>query len=166
MSRLFLLRHAKAIWAKPAMKDFDRPLDEEGISSLDKLAQAMKMSGILPDRVVLSASCRTRETAFGLIKRLGIDVETVIDETIYSGGAGEYMKAIKNNAASDQLMLVGHNPSIEDLALALCGDGEPSSLSRLEAGFPTAALATITFDGPLSEIARDRGFLENFPLPR
>ena len=165
MSRLFLLRHAKAIWAKPAMKDFDRPLDEEGISSLNLLAEAMKTSKLFPDKVLLSASCRTRETASGLIERLGIDAEMIIDETIYSGGASEYMQAIKKNADSDQLMLVGHNPSMEDLALALCGDGEPSSLSRLEAGFPTAALATINFDGPLSEIARGQGFLDSFPLP-
>ncbi len=114
---------------------------------------------------MLSASCRTRETASGLIERLGIDAEMIVDETIYSGGAGEYMLAIRKNAGSENLMLVGHNPSIEDLALALCGDGEHASVSRLEAGFPTAALATITFDGPLSEIARGQGFLKSFPLP-
>lgn len=166
MSRLFLLRHAKAIAAKPAMKDFDRPLDKEGISSLDKLAKAMKASEILPGKVLLSASCRTRETASGLIERLAIDVEMIVDETIYGGGAGEYIQAIKKHAGSESLMLVGHNPSIEDLALALCGDGDPFSVSRLKSGFPTAALATITFDGPLSAIARGQGFLESFPLPR
>lgn len=166
MSRLFLLRHAKAIWAKPAMKDFDRPLDEEGIASLDALANAMKSSGLLPDRIVLSASCRTRETASGLIERLGINVETIIDETIYSGGAAEYLRAIKNNSSSERLMLVGHNPSIEDLALALTGDGDPQSVARLEAGFPTAALATISFGGPLSGIAKKQGFLESFLIPR
>jgi len=166
MSRLFLLRHARAVWAKPAINDFDRPLDEEGVSSLDRLAEAMKVSGLLPDKVVLSGSCRTRETAFGLIERLGLKVETIIDEAIYSGGPSEYMQAIRANAGSEQLMLVGHNPSIEDLTLALCGDGEASSLSRLEAGFPTAALATIRFDGPLSEIGRGEGFLESFPLPK
>lgn len=89
MSRLFLLRHAKAAWAKPGMKDFDRPLDEEGIASLMRLARSMKETGLFPDRVVLSASVRTCETAFGLIERLGIDVETIIDETIYSGGPGQ-----------------------------------------------------------------------------
>lgn len=165
MSRLFLLRHAKAIWAKPSMSDFDRPLDNEGNSSLDRLAEAMLSSGVLPEKILLSASCRTRETAFGLIKRLGINVETVIDETIYSGGPNEYMQAIRANAGSGQLMLVGHNPSIEDLALALCGDGEAASMSRLGAGFPTSALAIMRFDGPLSEIARGKGFLESFPLP-
>lgn len=166
MSRLFLLRHAKAIWPKPAMKDFDRSLDEEGIASLDGLANVMKSSGALPDRIVLSASCRTRETAFGLIERLGFDVETVVDQTIYSGGAGEYLQAIKNNSSSEQLMLVGHNPSIEDLALALTGNGDQQSIARLEAGFPTAALATFRFDGPLSEIAQKQGFLESFVVPR
>lgn len=166
MSRLFLLRHAKAIWAKPSMSDFDRPLDDEGNSSLDRLAQSIKLSGVFPDKVLLSASCRTRETAFGLIERLGINVVTVIDETIYSGGPNEYMQAIRANADSGQLMLVGHNPSIEDLTLALCGDGEASSMSRLDAGFPTAALAIVRFDGPLSEIARGIGFLESFPEPR
>lgn len=166
MSRLFLLRHAKAVWAKPAMNDFDRPLDEEGIYAVDKLAEAMKASGLLPDKVLLSGSCRTRQTAFGLIERLGIRVETIIDEAIYSGGPSEYMQAIRAAADSEQLMLVGHNPSIEDLTLALCGEGESSSLSRLEAGFPTAALATIRFDGPLFEIAPGKGFLESFPLPK
>lgn len=166
MSRLFLLRHAKAIWAQPAMKDFDRPLDEEGKASLDELSKAMKLSGLLPDRIVLSASRRTRETAFGLLDRLGIDVEMIIDQTIYSGGAGEYLQAIKNNSSSGQLMLVGHNPSIEDLALALSGGGAPQSMAQLETGFPTAALATITFDSPLSGIALKQGFLESFLIPR
>ncbi|QGA55799.1 histidine phosphatase family protein [Brucella sp. 6810] len=164
MSRLFLLRHAKAAWAKPGMKDFDRPLDEEGIASLMRLARSMKEAGLFPDRVVLSASVRTRETAFGLIERLGIDVETIIDETIYSGGPGQYMQSIRQHGDVGNLMLTGHNPSIEDLALALCSDGEPESIYRLNAGFPTAALATISFEGALTNIEPGRGFLESFLL--
>lgn len=165
MSRLLLLRHAKAIWAKPGMQDFGRPLAEDGKASLVGLANAMKAASLFPDRVVLSASCRTRETAFGLIERLGIEIETIIDDTIYSGGASEYMQAIRRHGDAERLMLVGHNPSMEDLALALCGDGEPESLKRLEAGFPTAALATIVFPGSLSALERGRGFLESFPVP-
>ncbi|MFD1197169.1 SixA phosphatase family protein [Brucella gallinifaecis] len=165
MSRLFLLRHAKAQWAKPSTKDFDRPLEEEGIASLENLAQAMQKAGTLPECIVLSASHRTRQTAEILVECLGIDVEMIIDDTIYSGGAAEYLQSIKNNAGSRQLMLVGHNPSIEDLALALCNDGHEPSMARLEAGFPTAALAIIAFDGPLSDIAPGKGYLESFPHP-
>ncbi|WP_183650958.1 SixA phosphatase family protein [Brucella daejeonensis] len=166
MSRLLLLRHAKAIWPKPGMKDFDRPLDREGQSSLDRLAQAMKASSLYPDLVVLSGSCRTRETAFGLIERLEIEVPTVIDDTIYSGSAADYMKAVTKHRDAQRLMLVGHNPSMEDLALALCGNGMKDGLLKLRAGFPTAALATIVFEGPLSELEHGSGYLESFPLSR
>lgn len=165
MSRLLLLRHAKAVWAKPGMKDYDRPLDVEGHNALDRLAGAMRIAGLLPDRVVLSGSCRTRETAFGLRTRLGIEVETVIDDEIYSGGAAEYLRSIRAHGDVETLMLVGHNPSMEDLALALCAKGDPDSLDRLHAGFPTAALATISFSEKLNDLRRENGFLESFPQP-
>lgn len=165
MSRLLLLRHAKAVWAQPGMQDFDRPLDPAGHASLDRLAEAMKAAGIAPARVVLSGSKRTRETAFGLIERLGIEVETRIDDSIYGGGARDYIEAIRAHGDREPLMLVGHNPSIEDLALALCGKGERSSLACLQAGFPTAALAAISFETPLAEIGRESGYLESFPRP-
>ncbi|MFQ0814461.1 phosphohistidine phosphatase [Brucella anthropi] len=166
MSRLLLLRHAKAMWAKPGMKDFDRPLDQEGKASLDRLARAMKSIDLYPDLVVLSGSCRTRQTAYGIVERLGIGVETIIDDTIYGGGAADYMQAIRRHGDVPTLMLVGHNPSIEDLALALCGDGNKDGLLKLRAGFPTAALANITFPDLLDALEPGAGYLERFVLPR
>ncbi|MBA8819262.1 phosphohistidine phosphatase [Ochrobactrum sp. P6BSIII] len=147
------------------MKDYDRPLDAEGHAALDRLAAAMRATSLLPDRVVLSGSSRTRETAFGLLERLGVEVETVIDDEIYSGGAAEYLRSIRTHGDVETLMLVGHNPSMEDLALALCAKGDPDSLDRLHAGFPTAALATISFSGKLSDLSGEHGFLESFPQP-
>ncbi|MBB4094758.1 histidine phosphatase family protein [Ochrobactrum pecoris] len=166
MSRLLLLRHAKAMWTKPGMKDFDRPLDQEGKASLDRLARTMKSLELYPDLVVLSGSCRTRETAFGLIERLEIEVETIIDDTIYSGGAADYMQSIRKHGHAPTVMLVGHNPSMEDLALALCGDGNKDSLLKLRAGFPTAALANINFPASLDELEPGGGYLESFLFPQ
>jgi len=164
MSRLLLLRHAKAAWAKPGMRDFDRPLDQEGKASLDRLARAMKSIELYPDQVVLSGSCRTKETAFGIIDRLEIEIETIIDDTIYSGGAADYMQAIRKHGNVQTLMLVGHNPSIEDLALALCGDGNKDGLLKPRAGFLTAALANIAFPASLKELERGAGYLDSFIL--
>lgn len=166
MSRLLLLRHAKAVWARPGMKDFDRPLDPEGKAELDRLSRIMKPMGLSPDLVVLSGSRRTRETALGIIDRLGIEVDTIVDDAIYSGGPADYMQAIRKHGDTATLMLVGHNPSIEDLALALCGDGNKDSLLKLRAGFPTAAIANITCPAPLSELERGSAYLESFILPR
>lgn len=165
MSLIFLLRHAKAVRAQPAMSDYDRPLDDEGQKSLDALSKAMRSSGSLPQRVVLSGSQRTRETAYDLLERLGEEIETIVDDTIYSGGAKDYLTAIRTHGDVDRLMLVGHNPSIEDLALKLCARSDAQSLKRLNAGFPTAGLATISFDGPLKEVAYGSCVLKSFPLP-
>lgn len=166
MSRLLLLRHARAMWAKPGMKDFDRPLDEEGKTSLDRLARTMKSVGLYPDMVVLSGSRRTRETAYGIMERLKIEAEPIIDDAIYSGGAANYMQSIRRYGDVPTLLLVGHNPSIEDLALALCSDGDKDGLLKLRAGFPTAALANITFPTSLGELERGTGYLESFILPQ
>jgi phosphohistidine phosphatase len=144
------------------MRDFDRPLDQEGKASLDRLARAMKSIELYPDQVVLSSSCRTKETAYGIIDRLEIEIETIIDDTIYSGGAADYMQAIRKHGNVQTLMLVGHNPNIEDLALALCGDGNKDGLLKLRAGFPTAALANIAFPASLQELERGAGYLDSF----
>ncbi|WP_343314159.1 histidine phosphatase family protein [Brucella sp. BE17] len=165
MSQIFLLRHAKAVRAKPAMTDYDRPLDDEGHKSLDALAIAMRAVGSLPKRVVLSGSRRTRETAYGLLERLGVEIETIVDDTIYSGGTRDYLTAIHAHGDVNDLMLVGHNPSIEDLALRLCDRGDGQSLQHLHTGFPTAGLATISVDGPLNEVAFGSCVLKSFPLP-
>ncbi len=103
------------------------PLGSRGKASLDQLARAMKSLDLYPDLVIVSGSCRTRETACGIVERLGIEVETIIDDTIYSGGAADYMQSIRKYDHVPTVMLVGHNPSIEDLALALCGDGKRQS---------------------------------------
>ncbi len=165
MNRLFLLRHAKAAWAGPGMQDFDRPLEEAGLRSLDRLAQAMRADGVFPERLLVSAARRTRETALGLVERLGVTVETRIDDTLYSGGAGEYIAAIRRHGDVERLMLVGHNPSIDDLAQALSADGDGGALDRLRDGFPTAALATFAVAAPLTQLSQGAGFLESFPLP-
>ncbi len=165
MSLIFLLRHAKAVRAQPAISDYDRPLDDEGQESLDALSKTMRGSGSLPQRVVLSGSQRTRETAYGLLERLDAEIETIVDDTIYSGSAKEYLTAIHTHGDVDRLMLVGHNPSIEDLALKLCTRSDAQSLKLLNAGFPTAGLATISFDGPLNEVAYGSCVLKSFPLP-
>lgn len=166
MSQLLLLRHAAASNAGFAMSDFDRPLAEEGRASLEVLANAISEAELFPDRILVSASCRTRETASILVERLGRTIETVIDDTIYHGGTRDYLDTIKRHGDIERLMLVGHNPTIGDLALALTGEGDTSSISRLISGFPPSGMATISFKTRLSDIKVKQGRLESFPLPK
>ena len=64
-----------------------------------------------------------------------------------------------------QVLLIGHNPMMEDLAMALSGDGDADARNALVAGFPTSALAVIRFPGKLAETAPGKGYLEAFLTP-
>lgn len=178
MSRVMLLRHAKAQFPHPGMQDFDRPLAPEGKEDLDRLAAAMKQAAILPQLIIALTARRTRETTDYLLSALipnvvanVSDIETPGVETnakFYSGDAHDYLTAI-NNADKDghykNVMLVGHNPTMEDLALALSAQGESDAMNRLQAGFPTAGLAIIRFDMPFADVQPGTGFLEFFLIP-
>lgn len=166
MSQLLLLRHAAAVKAGFMTSDFDRPLAEKGHASLEMLANAISETKLFPDLILVSASCRTRETASILIKLLGRTIETIVDDTLYNGGTIEYMDTIKRHGDVDRLMLVGHNPTISDLALALTGEGAAHSISSLISGFSPSNMATISFETPLSDIKAKQGRLESFPLPK
>ena len=163
MSRLFLLRHAKAAWAKPGERDFDRPLQYSGETDSRTTGAEMAAKGLIPATVLCSTARRARETWLGVSQELGI----AADDAIYLGelystdGAG-YLKLVRAAAPADTMLVIGHNPMMEDLAEALSGKADPAARAALEAGFPTAGLAVISFAGPLSEAAPGGGHLEQF----
>ncbi|MGH6760215.1 MAG: SixA phosphatase family protein [Phyllobacterium sp.] len=160
MSRVYLLRHAKAVWASPGMKDFDRPLAAEGIEACKALGIAMSVSGYVPAIVLCSTAKRTRETLSSL--NLSPSYRLIESEKLYTQGAETYLKKIRKIEDADSVMLVGHNPTMEDLAIGLCGHGDPRLLSGLNHGFPTAGLAVIDFDGPLAKAKPSKGTLVAF----
>jgi phosphohistidine phosphatase len=164
MSRLFLLRHAKAGWAEPGMRDFDRPLEPLGRCDADSIGTAMRANAFIPDLVLCSSARRCRETLDWVARHTG-DARTVFSENLYSTDAAGYVEFIRANADGDDVLLVGHNPMMEDVATALSGDGDPNARNVLVAGFPTSALAVIRFPGKLSETAPGKGHLDHFITP-
>lgn len=160
MSRVYLLRHAKAVWASPGMKDFERPLAPEGIEACKALGIAMSVSGYMPEVVLCSTAKRTRETLSSL--GLAPAYRLVESEKLYTHGAETYLKKIQKVEDVDSIMLVGHNPTMEDLAIGLCGHGESKLLASLNHGFPTAGLAVIDFEGPLAKVKPSKGTLVAF----
>lgn len=163
MSRLFLLRHAKAAWAQPGMRDFDRPLQAVGRSDAEALGAEMAARGHAPERVLCSTALRARQTWAAVADPLGVGVETaVFEDRLYSSDATGYLTLIQESADAETVLVVGHNPMMEDLAAALAGDGEASMLA---AGFPTCGLAVMRFSDSLREAAPGKGVLEAFLKP-
>ena len=141
MRTLYLLRHAKSSWADPALSDHERPLAPRGRRDAKRIATHLLELGIAPELVLCSTAVRTRETLELL--RPALDAATVeLEAALYAAWAEtllERLRAVPDERRS--VMLIGHNPGLEDLALMLASAGPERD--RVEEKFPTAALATL-----------------------
>jgi phosphohistidine phosphatase len=166
MKRVYLLRHAKSSWKDDSVADRDRPLAGRGRRAAKAIAGHLEAEQIRPDLVLCSPARRTRETLERVEGAFGDRVEARFDEALYGASAPELLarlKALPQEVGS--VMLIGHNPGLEELALALASDGE--GLARMREKYPTAALATIELHAERwSAIERGSGKLVGYVRPR
>ncbi|MFP1633278.1 SixA phosphatase family protein [Zhengella sp. ZM62] len=166
MSRLYLMRHARAAWPAPGMRDFDRPLERGAENDAQAIGLAMRANGQRPESVLCSSSRRTRETWERLADGLEMDPATAeYRDELYSNDAAGYVDIIRECGRRDSVMVIGHNPMLEDLAFALSKRGGESDSATMEDGFAPCGLAVIDFETPLSEIAPGKGRLRLFMTP-
>lgn len=165
MTRLYLLRHAKARWAEPGARDYDRALEPAGRADAEAVAASMLLAGHIPDRVLCSGAKRARETWEAASRHLAVTDLRYLDG-LYSSDAAGYLEIIREAAGAGSALVVGHNPMMEDLAMALSRGGETAALAAVSGGFPTCGLAVIRFSTPLAGIAPEDGYLEEFLAPR
>ena len=166
MSRLFLLRHARAAWAEPGDRDFDRPLTVAGQRESRAVGEMMLANGYRPDRVICSPARRALDTWRGVAEVLGVKPsEALLSETLYSADASGYLNIVRNNGATESLMIVGHNPTMEDLAIGLASVCVGPARADLDKGFPTGSLAVLSFETDLSEAMLGAATLEAFFIP-
>ncbi|RUW96216.1 histidine phosphatase family protein [Mesorhizobium sp. M8A.F.Ca.ET.059.01.1.1] len=164
MSRLYLLRHAKAGWALPGMRDFDRPLDASGRADAEQMGAAMRSRSYVPDLTLCSNAKRARETLEGLAGQTDTG-KVLFFDTLYSEDAAGYLRLVRDHGGSGSLLVIGHNPMTEDLAMAVSGDGGETERAMLNHGFPTSGLAVVRFPGNLAKAAQGSGYLEAFLTP-
>jgi phosphohistidine phosphatase len=165
MKRLYLLRHAKSSWDDPTLADHDRPLAPRGRRAAKVMAEHLRREGIAPELVLCSPSRRTRQTLKRLAPGLGKNADVLIEPELYAASAAALLEVL--HEVSDELesvMLIGHNPGIQDLALSLAGTG--SEIPRLRGKFPTAALATLELSGTWRELAPGSAELVSFVKPK
>jgi phosphohistidine phosphatase len=164
LSRLYLLRHAKAGWALPGVRDFDRPLDASGRADAEAMGAEMHTRGYIPDRTLCSSALRARETLQGIAGQADTG-RVIFCEKLYSEDAAGYLTLIQENADGGSVLIIGHNPMMEDLATAVSGSGDASAKALLGSGFPTSGLAVIAFPDGLNRAAPGAGYLEAFHTP-
>lgn len=167
MSTLFLLRHAKSSWDDPALPDHDRPLAPRGIKAARRMAGHMQSEGISPELVLCSSARRTRDTLALLEPALGRTVAVEIEDELYGAGPSDLIERLRRvDAELDAVMMIGHNPGLQDLAIELAGGGEAEALEELHEKFPTAALATLELTGSWAALAPGAATMTGLVLPR
>jgi phosphohistidine phosphatase len=142
MKRLWLLRHAKSSWDDPALPDEDRPLAPRGRHAAAVMAAHLAAERVQPDLVLCSSGLRARQTLAAVLPSLGGSLVVRIEPELYTFDAPALLgrlRRVDDGVAS--LMLVGHNPALQELALALASLG--SDRPRLAEKLPTGALVTI-----------------------
>ena len=164
---LSILRHAKSGKDNPHLADFDRPLNERGYREADEMANLVIARAWQPARILCSSSQRTRETLAPLLALLKSNATIELTRRVYDATAETLLDIIREqHGTSRTLMLIGHNPGLEELARVLPGSGDGAALARLRVMFPPASLAVMSFDvADWSDIDPGRGRLEAFEVP-
>jgi phosphohistidine phosphatase len=164
---LYLLRHAKAVVADGRTQDFDRPLAERGHREAVELAGLMVDRAYAPARALCSSAQRTRETLGPLLSAWPANASIEISRDLYNADADDLLALVRDqDDHARSLMLIGHNPGIEQLARALAGSGDLAALRRLHDHYPPAGFAVVDFELSLwDDVRPGAGRLSAFETP-
>jgi phosphohistidine phosphatase len=114
---LLILRHAKSSWKDKKVDDHDRPLNNRGRREAIKMAEHLKITNILPDTIITSSALRAVETTKYLCKYSGFNNLVEVNFSLHRGGIDAYINALATVSNDKQkLLIVGHNPDLEELA--------------------------------------------------
>lgn len=168
MTLLTIVRHAKSSWGDSGLADFDRPLNNRGRDAARRVGEELKKRGFRFDLVIASPARRVRETLDRMEKGYGEQLPVEFDDQVY--GASEQalfdlVRRIPERAHAP--MLIGHNPGLQELLLALTSDDNGGLRARVKAKFPTAAVALIDFPVPRwDEVGVGSGSIRELILPK
>ncbi|MDB5426461.1 MAG: sixA [Phenylobacterium sp.] len=148
MDRLILFRHGKAEPESASGEDFDRRLSPRGVRESVQMGAHLADLGFAPDLVLVSPSARTRET-WAAAEPHFPKAQARFDDELYHADSGAVRhEAERAGGTCGTVMVVGHNPGLQELAVRLLMEGSaPSSLiARAQRHFPTAAAAVFLID--------------------
>jgi phosphohistidine phosphatase len=167
MLTLILLRHAKSSWKNPGLPDQDRALATRGQKDAPVVGRALSANGVAPELILCSSARRTRDTLALMLPELKAEPKVVYDDALYHAPPARMLKMMQGTpAGTSSVMIVGHNPEIQALALDLIGHGPKLLRDRLMAKYPTAGLVVINFPAAgWADVGVNTGTLSLFLTP-
>lgn len=169
MKKLTLLRHAKSSWDDTVARDFDRPLNDKGKKASKAIGTFIKRQELAFDLVLASPAVRVIETLEFVEEAAVSSWEPQWERKIYLASSVTLMDVLRGvESDAGHILMVGHNPGLEDLVFDLVpDDGSSKARDMVEEKYPTAALAEMTLDiDTWANIADNCGILDRFTRPR
>jgi phosphohistidine phosphatase len=148
--RLLVLRHAKSDWPE-GVPDHERPLGKRGRRDSPKVGRWLAKHDYQPDVTICSTSQRTRQTWELVAEKLDKTPEVIFDDRAY-GASAQTLLYLARELPGDcrTALLIAHNPGVSEFA---------------GVGFPTAAIAVLTFDGDWPDLTPGLAQLKTFLTP-
>ncbi len=163
---LIILRHGQAKNAGVSEHDHNRSLTLRGKEEAMGAGEALADRGFVPDYVLCSTATRTRETLAELQNSFSEELPVTYSQKIYNASEIDLLVQIATIPDDvNKLLLIGHNPGLYQLALALAKEGDKQMHNNLQMQFPTCALVVISFEGRWQNILSSRSKLVLFHTP-
>jgi phosphohistidine phosphatase len=169
MKTLTLFRHGKSGWDSPVARDFDRPINERGIKGSKLMGAKARALGLAFDHILSSPAVRCTETLDGFWEGYGEILHPNWDRRVYLASGATLLDVVHDLDDGDtHVMMCGHNPGVEDLAMMLVPDAKGDELrDALEEKFPTASIAEIQLPAAhWKDVKELSGTLTRFIRPR
>ncbi len=167
MRTLTLLRHAKSAWDDAVERDFDRPLNGKGRRAAARIGRYLHDDGYAFDKVIASPALRVRQTIDGVEDGYGAALTPAFDNRIYMASAATLLDVVRGISDDcERLLMVGHNPGLEDLVLLLVPETAGGARDEVETKYPTATVAELSFEGSWAELDERAASLTRFMRPR
>jgi len=165
---LTLLRHAKSGWDDPVARDFDRPLNARGRRAAVTMGRHVRDLQLRFDAVVASPATRVDETVVEFERGLGRALMPAWDRRLYLAAPTTLLDVVHEcGAGAESLLLVGHNPGLEELTLLLVPEDGSALREAVAEKYPTATLAELTFNtDDWATVTAGSGRLTRFIRPR
>lgn len=164
--QLLVLRHAKSSRDDPKLADFDRPLAPRGLKTAPLIGRELSRRGWLPDLALVSPALRTRDTWRLVAAELPKHGPAEFAEELYAAAPAAILACVRQ-AKATSLIVIGHNPGLQNFVLRLAGTGSDEGVfKKVEAKFPTAALARFTVKEDWANLDFGRARLTHFVRPK
>jgi phosphohistidine phosphatase len=165
---LTIMRHAKSDWGDTQLDDFDRPLNDRGHKAAKAVGRALMRRRVRFDLVLASPALRVRETIDGVEHGYGKSFPVRFEQQLYGATErtlADFVRTIVGDVHAP--LLVGHNPGLQELILVLTRKDDRDLRSRVQAKFPTAAVAILKFPAPRwDEVEPGSGEIVELILPK